>query len=157
MEDEKVDSPLTKGEKTGLNPWQDEKGRFRKGTRPPNAGRRPGRHEATVLAQALIDGKSEAIINQVLERAEAGDPMCLKLVIDRIVPPRKSVPFKVDIKRIEGTADAKEAIADIIDAQCRGDITPDEAASVISSIKSLIEVSAVADLEARIAMLEPQS
>jgi hypothetical protein len=51
--------------------------------------------------------------------------MAAKIIVDRLVPVRKSVPFSMP--RIEGEADLKPAVAAILDAVSEGALTPGEA------------------------------
>ena len=74
------------------------RGRFRKGQSGNPAGRPRGRRDERVLfAQALLDGEAEAIIRACIEKAKAGDPVALKLCIERILPPVRSRPVRLDI------------------------------------------------------------
>jgi hypothetical protein len=49
---------------------------------PPNQQeRRPGgtRHQATMLAERLLDGEAEAMVRKVIEKAKQGDMIALRL------------------------------------------------------------------------------
>lgn len=140
--------------KSRLHPWQDEKGRIKKGFAPGLPFKKSNRPRASRLAQELIDNEGELIVRKAIEMALSGDAPALKLVIDRLVPPRKIAPFTIDIPAIKTAQDAKEAVAAVIAAQCAGEITPDEANSILSSLKAWSEIAATADFEARLAALE---
>lgn len=118
-------------------------------------GRHPGsRHKATLLAQQLIDGAGDRVVNKVVQMAEEGDATAMRLVVERLVPQRKSAPVKFDLPQIETIDDAKRAIAAIIAAQADGELTADEAAGFIASIETYIKIYSLADIETRLAKLE---
>ena len=74
------------------------RGRFKKGQSGNPAGRPRGRRDERVLfAQALFDGEAEAIIRKCIEMAKEGDRVCIKLCIERILPPVRSRPVRLDI------------------------------------------------------------
>jgi hypothetical protein len=84
------------------------RGWFRKGQSGNPAGRPRGRRDERVLfAQALLDGEAEAIIRKCIEMAKEGDPVCMKLCMERLLPPVRSRPVRLDIP--EATAPVDEA------------------------------------------------
>ena len=65
-------------------------GRFAKGVSGNPAGRPAGsRNSATLACETLLEGQAEALTQKAVELALAGDPVALKICIDRIFPPRK--------------------------------------------------------------------
>ena len=73
-------------------------GRFKKGQSGNPAGRPKGRRDERVLfAWALLDGEAEAIIRKCIEMAKEGDRVCMKLCIERILPPIRSRPVRLAI------------------------------------------------------------
>lgn len=137
-----------------MHPWQDERGRIKKGWRVPGAGRPQGsRHKATIMAQSMIDGAAERIINRLIEMAEEGDITAVKTVVDRICPPRKVAPVQIELPPIDSAESAKEAITTVIDAQANGELTSDEADGILRSIRAWIDANAVSELEAKVAEL----
>jgi hypothetical protein len=58
-----------------------------KGRSGNSAGRRPGsRKKATNAVAKLLAGKSESLTRRAVELALAGDPMALRLCVERILP-----------------------------------------------------------------------
>src|SRR5271165_5322197 len=54
------------------------------------AGRKPGtRNRRTVLIQAMLEDEGEAVARRVIEAALGGDMIAARLVLERIVPPRR--------------------------------------------------------------------
>jgi len=66
----------------------------------------------------------ENVVASVVNAARNGDMMAAKIIVDRLVPVRKSVPFSMPC--IEGEADLKPAVAAILDAVSEGALTPGE-------------------------------
>jgi Family of unknown function (DUF5681) len=65
-----------------------------------HAGRPPGtRHKVSLAAEALLDGKSEALTRKAIDLALAGDTTALRLCLERILPPRKSRKVALELPR----------------------------------------------------------
>lgn len=70
------------------------KGRFKKGQSGNPAGRPKGSlNSTTVAAQNLLNGEAEALTRKAVQLAMKGNIPALKLCLDRIVPPKKEMPF----------------------------------------------------------------
>jgi hypothetical protein len=78
------------------------------------------RAKAILAAEALFDGASDKLINQVIEMAEKGDPTALKICIDRILPPRKDRPVSFKIPEIKTGQDVVAAIEAAVAAAAGG-------------------------------------
>ena len=46
------------------------------------------RNKATLAAEALLDGKAEAITRKAIDLAKAGDLTAIRLCLERIIPAR---------------------------------------------------------------------
>lgn len=136
------------------NSDRDSLGRFAPGNKVSNRG---CRHKATKMLQAMFDGEAGEVGRKALELAKEGDTTALRLVIDRIVPPRKSAPIEIELPPIETIHDAQRALAMIIAAEAAGEITGDEATSLMGHVKMWSEVAAVANFEERLAALEARN
>ena len=90
MSRERNNDPLTSDAK----PWQFE---------PGNPGRPKGaRHRVTRAAEELLDGEAEALTRKAIELALNGDPMALRLCLERILPPRKERPVDIVLPSLTG-------------------------------------------------------
>jgi hypothetical protein len=70
-------------------------GRFVPGVSGNPAGKPPGaRARATRLAEKLMAGDAEAVVNAVVTAAKGGDMTAARLVLDRIAPPCRGRPTK---------------------------------------------------------------
>lgn len=106
------------------------------------------------MAQKLIDEGAEDVITTVVANAKKGDPVCQRLVIERILPPRKYAPIKFDLPEIKSIEDAKAAVTHILEAQCAGELTAEEAEGLLKTVDTYVKVHQLTDLEDRISKLE---
>ena len=119
------------------------------------AGRPPGaRHQATVAAEALLDGEAEAVARKAIELAKSGEMAAIRLVMDRICPPRKDRPIRFALPKLEQASDALAAAAAIVEAVASGDLTPSEAAELSRVVSAYAATLEAADFDARLRKLE---
>ena len=87
-----------------------------------NPGGRPkgSLNKATLATQALLDGEAEALTRKVVELAKDGNPVALRLCLDRLLPPRKDRPINFTLPRIEGAQDLVKALGAILEAVAQG-------------------------------------
>ena len=83
-------------------------------------------NKATLATQALLDGEAEALTRKVVELAKDGNPVALRLCLERLLPPRKDRPVNFTLPRIEGAQDLLKALGAILEAVAQGEITPGE-------------------------------
>ena len=122
---------------------------------PGNPGRPVGsKNRVTQTLEQLAEGQAEQIFQKVSELAQAGDVSCLRMMLDRIWPPRKAQPVNVTLPPINSSQDALAAIAAICTALREGGLTPDEITALSSVVGRSIQVIELQDLERRIAALE---
>jgi hypothetical protein len=129
--------------------------RWRKGQSGNPNGRPLGsRHRATLLAESLLDGQSEELIQKTIELALGGDTTALRICIDRIIAPRRDRPTSFRLPPISMASDAVAAMGAVADAVADGELTPGEAAEfakVIDVFRSTIET---AEFERRLMAVE---
>lgn len=112
------------------------------------------RHKATVAAQALLDGESEALTRKAVELALDGDLVALRLCLERIVPPRKDSPIRMTLPPMESAADIPAAMSSILAAVAAGELTPTEAQALAGLVEGHRKAMETADLAARVAAIE---
>ncbi len=128
---------------------------FTKGCSGNPRGRRPGtRNHSTVMCERLMSADCEEITKAVVAMAKGGNLMAAKIIMDRLVPPRRDRPCEFDLPKIATAADAAQAMAVLLAAVAKGDVTPGEAAEIAKLIETFTRTLEIADLEARVARLE---
>ena len=120
-----------------------------------NPGRPKGaRNKTTLAVEALLDGEAEKITRKVIELASDGDMAAVRLIMDRILPPRKDRHIQFPMPKMETAADAVKASASVIAAVAEGDLTPSEAAELTTMVEAFARTIEVADLGTRLIALE---
>jgi hypothetical protein len=123
--------------------------------KPGNPGRPLGsKNRVTQTLEQLAEGQAEQLFEKVRELAQAGDVACLRMMLDRIWPPRKAQPVNVPLPPINNSQDALAAIAAICTALGEGRLTPDEITALSSVVGRSIQVIELQDVERRVAALE---
>lgn len=132
---------------------------FKKGQSGNPAGRPPGsRHKHLVAAELLLDGEAEKLTRKAIELALDGDPACLRLCIDRILPPRKERPLVgLNIPPVKSLEDVSGAMAAVVEHVTDGTMTPSEGAAVTGLIQSFSDATHLADMTRRLELLEAKA
>jgi hypothetical protein len=96
------------------------------------AGRPKGaRNRATLAAEALLDGEAQALTRKAVEMALDGNPVALKLCLERLLPPRKDRPTPFVLS--DDPAEAGRAVRGALAA---GVLTLGEANAAMDIVKS---------------------
>jgi hypothetical protein len=106
------------------------------------------------MVEQLAEGQAERLVQKVLDLAQAGDVSCLRMMLDRLWPPRKGQPVNVVMPPINTSQDVFPAIASIWTAIREGRLTPDEASALSIVIDRSIQAIELHDIAKRIAALE---
>jgi hypothetical protein len=135
---------------------RDAEGRFEKGVSGNPAGRpRGARNRATEAAELLLEGEAEKLTRKAVECALDGDPIALKLCLDRLIPPRRGRPVRLDgVRPVRGAADLGDTMAAIATAATGGEITPGEAAELARVVEIFVRAVETSDFERRLRQLE---
>jgi hypothetical protein len=120
-----------------------------------NAGKPKGTRNRTTLAlEALLDGEAEALTRKAVEMALAGDGAAMRLVMDRILPPRKERPVMFAMPKLETVGDAVKATAALAEAVANGDITPGEAGELSKLVDGFTKAVELHEIQQRLDKLE---
>lgn len=101
----------------------------------PN-GRPKGSGSRQRLFRELIAPRKDILINKALEMAENGNEAMLRLMLERLLPPR----YQAENLAIEG-ATTSETIKNIVSYTETGDLTPDDASKIASIIHKDAEIN----------------
>ena len=128
---------------------------FPKGTSGNRRGRPVGsRNRATLVLDAMASGQAEAVLQQVLTTALAGDLRAAEVILARVWAPRKGRPLRIDLPRLASADDVLRASEAIVAAVGEGALTPEEAKDLASVLEVHRAAIATLDLETRLARLE---
>ncbi len=134
---------------------EEKQRKFQKGRSGNPLGRPRGvRNKATLLAEKLLENEAEEICRQAIELAKKGNIQAIKLVLDRILPPKKEASIFIDLPVIKAGSDILEAVNRVATAVCHGKISPSEGeilTRIIDRQAKAIEVNA---FEERLKSLE---
>ena len=132
-------------------------GRFQKGQSGNPKGKPKGaRNRATVVALNLLEGEAEALVGKVVQLALEGDLTCLRICLERLVPPKKDVPIEIDLPDVGAVADIPKLFS-VLTAKIREGITPSEARTVMDLAEGVRKSLEVTELEQRISALEEKA
>jgi hypothetical protein len=128
---------------------------FQKGRSGFPAGRRPGsRNKATIAAAKLLAGEAEGLTRKAVEAALAGDPMALRLCVERILPLCRERAVKFKLPPIESPADIAACMKAVTSALADGEITPGEAGRIAAMIDTFVQAIETSEFERRLQELE---
>ena len=122
---------------------------------PGNPGKPKGaRHRVTQLAEQLMADDTEAVVRKIIEAAKAGDMQAARVVIDRILPARKSRTVSIALPKIDNAGDLLKAVSAVVEAVGAGELDPDEGAALAGLLEAKRRTLEVVDIEQRLSVLE---
>lgn len=130
--------------------------RFQKGRSGNPAGRpRGSRNRITRLMETLLHGEAETLTRVAIGRAAAGDPVALKLCLQRMMAPMRGRPIEIDLPAGDGTiASVGERLEATVAAVACGEITPEEAESLARVLQEQRRQIETEDIDRRLHKLE---
>lgn len=122
---------------------------------PGNPGKPKGaRSRATLAAEALLDGEAEKLTRIAIDKALDGDPVALRLCLERLVPPRKDRPLAFNLPPITGAKDHPAVLASVLEAVAGGDLTPTEGQAFAALMEQHRKAVETAEIMERLEALE---
>ena len=139
-----------KTDKRQTKHWQ-----FKAGQSGNPTGRPKGsRNQATLAAQALLEGEIEAISRKVVELAKEGDMQAIKLVLERVVPPCRDKAISMSLPKLQKSEDALKALSEVVQQVVESNITLEEGQKLLGLIEGYQRMHKTTELEQRLTKLE---
>jgi|SRR5208337_1814550 len=116
-------------------------GKFIPGQSGNPSGRPKGALNKTTLAtRALLEGKAEILTRKAIELAKEGNPVALRLCLQRLLPPPpKDRTVNFTLPKMEGPQDLFKGIAAILEAVAQGEITPGEGQTLTTILETSLK------------------
>lgn len=109
------------------NTEKKQKIRFKKGQSENPSGRPQGsRNKASLMAEQLFADDVESVCKAVINKAKSGDMYAAKIILDRLLPPKKDAFVNIQLPEIATPHDLLKAVQCITQATADGTITPSE-------------------------------
>lgn len=129
--------------------------RFQKGQSGNPKGKTKGtKNKATRIVESLMQNELDSICQKLLELAVDGNIQAIKLVLDRILPPKASRSVEIAIPKIENAKDALQAISMVIHAVGEGELTPSEGEAITKIIQSFTQSLQSYEFDQRLSILK---
>ncbi len=122
-----------------------------------NMGRgRPqgSRNKATIMLEKIMAKDGEAVVQAVISAAKEGDMQAAKLVLDRVLPPRKGRPVTLALPSVRTAENLQVSVTETLRAMADGEISPEEAAIVTQVLEAKRKALELDEFERRLSALE---
>ena len=139
----------------GKQPGRGPGKRFQAGQSGNPAGKPKGaRSRAAILSERLMRDDEQAIVEAVIGAAKGGDMTAARLILERIAPVRKGRPIMLNLPATETAADVNAAMTAVVAQMAAGEITPDEAGTVVAVIEAKRKAIETDELDRRLREVE---
>ncbi len=127
--------------------------------KPGQSGNPKGRpqgskNKTTLVVEALMQGKAEAVTQKAVELALEGDAAMIRVILDRVSPVPKDKPLTIALPPLKSAADLPAAMSSILESVASGEVTPSEATALAGLVETHRRALETSSLEERIAALE---
>jgi hypothetical protein len=106
------------------------------------------------MAEALLGQDIEAVIAKVVAKAKRGDMQAAKLVLDRVLAPRRGRPVRFPLPPVRTTCDVLIALQSLTKAVSAGQLTTEEAVAVADLVELQRQAIKTVEHESRLAAIE---
>lgn len=112
------------------------------------------RNKATIALQEMLDGHGESITRKCALLALQGDPTCMRLCMERLIPPRKDPPVKFKLPEVRTAAGVAQAVGTVLHGVTSGQLTPVEGQMIAAILEGRRKTIETEEHEPRICALE---
>jgi len=128
---------------------------FQPGQSGNPAGRAVGsRNRKTLAMEEAFFAQAEALVQNLVERAMAGEPAAMRLCMERVLPAGRGRPLPIDLPTVRSADDAQAAAAVITGALKQGAISAREAVDLLRVVEGLTRLAGAVDIVRKIARAE---
>ena len=120
----------------------------------PNGRPKGARNQATLAAESLLDGEIELVTRKAIELAKKGNMAAIRLVLERVLPPRRESPVYFNVPQVGSLSDIPTAVSSVLQAVGEGELTPNEGKTITAMLEHLRRGMEAEELENRIEVLE---
>jgi len=137
------------------NTEQKQANRFQKGiSGNPNGRPKGSRNAATLVAEALLAGEAEKLTRKCIDLALDGDPIALRLCMERIYPARKDRPVEFSLPPINTARDAADVMSSVMNAVAAGQLTPADASELSKVVACTVKSFEAAEFTDSLARMD---
>ena len=102
----------------------------------------------------LLDEEAERLVRRCIELAIEGNPMAIKLCLERILPPTKERPIQLDLQPPRKLDEVIPAMNQVVLKVVDGTIGPQEGNTLMTMLATTQKTLETLELEQRIVALE---
>ncbi len=133
-------------------PKQSREHLFKPGQSGNPKGRPPGSGLSAQLRASIAEDLPE-ILRALATNAKAGDASAARVLLDKVLPSLRAEASPVEVCGMSSGSLTERAEA-AVSAVGRGELSPDSAASILTSLASLARIKESEEFEARLRALE---
>jgi hypothetical protein len=123
----------------------------------PARKERGTRNKVTVACEGLMGQYAQQVTARVVKRACDGDMTAARLILERVVPPRRGRPVHLKLPPIGDAASVMAAQAALVSAVATGQLTAEEAEPLSSTLSAYLKTVETVDIDRRLRELESKS
>lgn len=101
--------------------------KFQPGQSGNPAGKPKGTKDSRTALREMLKPHTKDLVDVVVSFAKSGDMAAMRIVMERLMPPVKEEPIRVDLPEIAGIDDCGKAQAALVNAAAAGKLLPSEA------------------------------
>ena len=130
-----------------------------KGFQPGQSGNPSGRpqgsrNKATLIAEQLIDGQAEELVQTCINMAKNGDTTAMKIMMDRLIPSRKERSIQLELPSVKTPKDILNTIGTVIKSIGDGKLDADQAKTLAGILEVQRKAIETIEIEERLLALE---